>query len=99
VVLVLQLYATFSGSPKGSGYVDKDVSIDNAMFAKLIRECGLLSRHCTLSDVDVIFAKVLFFMACFEEALVPITCTCVCSANIRSSAGFIFTSFKRHLVW
>jgi hypothetical protein len=46
----VQAFCVFGG---GS---DRD-HIDNAKFAKLARDCGLLSTLCTPTDVDLIFSK------------------------------------------
>ena len=48
-----QAFCGFGGGSSGSSD-----AIDNFMFAKLIRECDLLSSRFTNTDVDIIFSQV-----------------------------------------
>ena len=32
--------------------------MDNARFSKLAKECGLVSRDCSTTDVDIIFSQI-----------------------------------------
>ena len=51
----MQLYATFNGSH--TPRVASDITMDNAMFAKLVKECRLLGKVLTAGDADVVFSK------------------------------------------
>ncbi len=56
VCALLQLFATFSGAH--TPRIASEIMMDNAMFAKLVKDCGLLSRAFSASDADVAFTKV-----------------------------------------
>ncbi|KAI3652328.1 hypothetical protein MP228_003631 [Amoeboaphelidium protococcarum] len=43
----------------GSSSAEKHETIDNAKFAKLCRDCGIIDKKCTSVDVDIIFKKVV----------------------------------------
>jgi hypothetical protein len=32
--------------------------MDSAVFMKLAKECELVSKHCGLADIDLVFSKV-----------------------------------------
>jgi Ca2+-binding EF-hand superfamily protein len=53
---LFEAYATFGNTQLGDAL--GPVLMDNANFAKLIRECGLLSSSLTSGDVDIVFSKV-----------------------------------------
>ena len=102
-VNAVQWYSQFNAS----GHVSGDVLIDNAMFSKLARECGLVSRRCSASDVDVTFAKVgkSVFECSYELTHLGQECEtlyCVhlvaivvtCSASQLGSESSHSTSFK-----
>jgi hypothetical protein len=46
-----QSFARFGGS-------SHDVELDNVKFAKLARDCGLVTKKCTRTDIDLIFTQV-----------------------------------------
>ncbi len=56
VCVLLSCLQAFAAFGTGSGTVDPDV-LDNARFAKLATECGLVSKDCNKTDVDIIFSQ------------------------------------------
>lgn len=40
------------------GGASHDVELDNVKFAKLARDCGLVTKKCTRTDIDLIFTQV-----------------------------------------
>jgi hypothetical protein len=51
--LVYDRFMQFSGF----GAKEKAGEIDNVMFSKLCRECGIINKSCTKTDVDLIFTR------------------------------------------
>jgi p25-alpha len=52
---VFQAFCAF-GTGTGAS-METDV-MDNARFAKLAKECGLVSKDCNSTDIDIVFSKV-----------------------------------------
>ena len=55
---VPQEYALFGATLDARMKKDADVAMDSAVFTKLAKECALVSKTCTLADIDLCFSKV-----------------------------------------
>jgi hypothetical protein len=52
------VYQAFCAFGTGTGATMETDVMDNARFAKLAKECGLVSKDCSATDIDIIFSKV-----------------------------------------
>ncbi len=84
------MYATFSTSHEPVSAAD--VTLDNGMWAKLAKVCGLVSGPCTSSDVDIVFSQVRNFRNTTAVSIIGMLCSTGTGSVQCESHGIVVPS-------
>ena len=99
----VQEYALFGATLDARMKKDSEISMDSAIFMKLAKECGLVTRNCSLADIDVIFSKVRPRSATWKTQLCVVLTVLTASlwgvgqAKAPGSRRLVFSEFETAL--